>query len=98
MDLLKSRGVEYDAINYYIDPIPATRLKELIRMMGIRPIALFRTKEEKYKELGIATGNFSDDELIDILSKNPELVQRPIVVRGKKAVLARPAEKVLELF
>jgi len=98
MELLKSRGVQYDAINYYLDPILAPRLKELIRMMGIRPVDLFRSKEEKYTELGIADGNFSDDELIDILAKNPDLVQRPIVVRGSKAVLARPAEKVLELF
>jgi arsenate reductase len=98
MELLKSRGVEYDAINYYIDPIGAPRLKELIQMMGIRAIDLFRTKEDKFKELGIADSNFSDGELIDILAKNPELVQRPIVVRGEKAVLARPAEKVLELF
>jgi arsenate reductase (glutaredoxin) len=98
MELLRSRGVEFDAINYYIDPIPASRLKELAQMMGIRPIELFRTKEEKYKEVGIPTGNFSDDELIEILAQNPELVQRPIVVRGTKAVLARPAEKVLELF
>jgi arsenate reductase len=98
MELLKSRGVDFDAINYYIDPIAAPRLKELIQMMGIRPIELFRTKEEKFKELGIADGDFSDDELIEILAQNPELVQRPIVVRGPKAILARPAEKVLELF
>jgi len=98
MKLLEAQGIDLDVINYFIDPIPVPRLKELIAMMGIKPIELFRTKEEKFKELNIASKNYSDEELIDILANNPELIQRPIVVRGKKAVLARPAEKVLELF
>jgi arsenate reductase len=98
MKLLESKGVDLNVVNYFIDPIPYAQLKYLIRMMAIKPIELFRTKEEKFKELGIAEKNYSDDELIDILARNPELIQRPIVVRGEKAVLARPAEKVLELF
>ena len=98
MMLLKEQGVEFDAINYYIDPIPEQTLRDLLKKLGLKPIDLFRKKEEKYKELGIGEKPYSDDELIHLLVENPDLLQRPIVVRGDKAVLARPAEKVLELF
>ncbi|HEY3875864.1 MAG TPA: arsenate reductase (glutaredoxin) [Candidatus Kapabacteria bacterium] len=98
MELLRSRGVSFDAINYFIDPIPADILRELIEKLGIRPIELFRKKEDKFKDLKIGTSNYSDEELIEILAKYPELIERPIVVRGTKAVLGRPPENVLTLF
>ena len=98
MELLHDRGVDFSAVNYFIEPIPADILRELIAKLGIAPIELFRKKEEKFKELKIGTKNYSDDELIDILAKYPELIERPIVVRGDKAVLGRPPENVLKLF
>lgn len=98
MELLHTRGVEFSAINYFIDPIPADILRDLIAKLGISPIDLFRKKEAKFKELEIGTKNYSNEELIDILAKYPELIERPIVVRGNKAVLGRPPENVLKLF
>jgi arsenate reductase len=98
MQLLKEKGVEFDAIDYFVDPVDEATLRELIEKLGLRPVELFRAKESLYNDLGIAEKQRTDDELIRVLVENPKLLQRPIVVRGDKAVIARPAEKVLELF
>jgi arsenate reductase len=98
MKLLESKGVDFNAINYYIDPIPEATLRELIKKLNIAPIDLFRQKEPRFKELGLDKKNLSDQELIKILAENPDLIERPIVVRGNKAVLGRPPENVLALF
>src|SRR5947208_1481406 len=80
MKLLESKGVDLNVINYFVDPIPAATVRDLIGKLGIKPIDLFRKKEERFKELEIASKNYSDDELIEILAANPELIERPIVV------------------
>jgi arsenate reductase (glutaredoxin) len=98
MKLLESKGIDLNVINYFIDPIPSATLHELIGKLGIKPIDLFRKKEERFQELEIASKNYSDEELIEILAANPELIERPIVVRGNKAVLGRPPVNVLQLF
>lgn len=98
MMLLKEKGVDFDAINYYIEPIPESILRDLLRKLGMKPMDVMRRKEAKFQELGIAEESHSDEELIHFLTEFPDLLQRPIVVRGDRAVLARPAEKVLELF
>ena len=97
MKLLESKGVEFDKIDYFIDPIPENTLRELLKKLGIPAIGLFRKKEPRYRELGI-TEDMTEDELIHILAENPELIERPIVVRGEKAVLGRPPENILSLF
>ena len=66
--------------------------------MGISPRELLRTKEPVYRELSLGTRALTDDELIDLMVKHPDLLQRPIVERGSRAVLARPAERVKEVI
>ena len=66
--------------------------------MKIKPVELIRTKEQIYKDLDIKNKNYSDEELIDLMVKYPDLVQRPIIEIGDKAILARPAERIKELF
>ena len=66
--------------------------------MGITAAALFRTKEEIYKELKLAGRDVSDDEAIELMVKHPDLIQRPIVEKGNRAILARPAEKLKEIL
>ena len=73
-------------------------MRELLAKMGERPRALLRTKEAAYRALGLADANLSDDVLLDAMVKHPELVQRPIVERGARAVLARPVERVRVLL
>ena len=95
---LKQSGVDFDAVNYYIDPIPKTKLKELIKKMGISATGLLRTKEAVYKELKLSEKKLTDDQIIDLMVKHPDLIQRPIVEKGAKAILARPAEKLKEIL
>ena len=66
--------------------------------MGITPRELLRTKEPRYKELGLEARDVSDDELIRLMAEYPDLMQRPIVERGERAVLGRPVEKILDIL
>ncbi len=98
MMILKESGVDFDAIDYIIDPIPLPKLRELVRKLGVAPRALLRTKEKSYAELGLAGRELNDDEILHILADHPELLQRPILEKGARAVLARPPEKARELL
>ena len=66
--------------------------------MRLAPRDILRTSEAVYRELGLGKGEFSDDELIRLMLKHPDLIQRPIVERGSKAVLGRPVENVRVLL
>jgi arsenate reductase len=96
--LLREAGIEYEAIDYTVNPIPRDELARLIRMMGISARELLRTREPAYRKLGLGRVDLTDDELLDAMAEHPELVQRPIVVRGNRAVLARPPERVKEIL
>jgi len=95
---LKESGVDFDAVDYYTDPIPKTKLKELLRKMGMNASDLLRTKEPIYKTLKLADRDLKDDELVDLMVKHPDLIQRPIVEKGSRAILARPAERLKEIL
>ncbi|HUK34536.1 MAG TPA: arsenate reductase family protein [Vicinamibacterales bacterium] len=95
---LKDSGVDFDAVDYYTDPIPKTKLKDLLRKMGITPRELLRTKEPIYKTLKLADRDLKDDEIIDLMVRNPDLIQRPIVEKGNRAILARPAERLKDIL
>ncbi len=96
--LLRESGVPFEKVNYYIAPLSKKKLTELIRKMKISPRDLLRTSEAKYKELGLGKGEFTDDELIALMIEHPDLIQRPIVERGGRAVLGRPVENVKQLI
>lgn len=96
--LLRESGVDFEKVNYYIEPLTKKKLKELIGKMGIRARDLLRTSEQIYRDLGLGKQQPSDDELIDVMIKHPDLIQRPIVERGKRAVLGRPVENVKALL
>lgn len=95
---LKEAGVDFNSVDYYLEPISKSKLKELVKKMGIRTQDLFRTKEEIYKKLQLAGKDISDEEAIDLMSKHPDLIQRPIVEKGARAILARPAERLKEIL
>jgi len=85
-------------VNYYLQPLTKKKLTELIRKMKIAPRELLRTSELIYRELGLGSGKFGDAELISLMVEHPDLIQRPIVERGERAVLGRPLERVKELL
>ena len=96
--LLRESGVAFEKVNYYVEPLSKKKLTELVRKMGIKPRELLRKSEPVYKELGLAGREVSDSELIALMVEHPDLLQRPIVERGDRAVLGRPTENVKELL
>ena len=95
---LKESGVDFTAVDYYVDPIPKTTLVKLLRKMGMTPRDLLRTREPIYKTLRLAERQLSDTEIVDLMVKHPDLIQRPIVEKGSRAILARPAERLKEIL
>lgn len=96
--LLRESGVDFEKVNYYIEPLNEKKLRDLIKKMGIKPRELLRSSESIYRELEIGKKNFSDDEIISLMVEHPDLIQRPIVERGARAVLGRPVENVKALL
>jgi len=98
VQLVRDSGADFTAVNYYEQPFTKTSLKGLLKKAGLSPRDILRTKEDIYKELGLAKKQLSDEELIDLMVQHPDLIQRPIVVKGDTAILARPAEAVKSLL
>lgn len=92
------QGIDFQKVNYYIEPFNKTLLKSLLSKMKMKPSELLRTKDDAYKKLKSKIDKLSEKEIIDIMIKNPDLIQRPIVEKGNKAILARPPERISELF
>ena len=95
---LKEAGVDVESVNYYTDPIPPAKLRELLQKMQLRPRDLLRTNEEVYKTRELGTRELTDDELIVEMTTYPDLIQRPIVEKGPRAILARPANRLSEIL
>src|SRR3954468_19956371 len=97
-ELLREQGIDYDAVDYHVHPLSADELRDLVRKAGVPAQELSRAREPVYAELGLADRDVSDDEAIALMAEHPQLLQRPVVVRGDRAVLARPIERALELL
>ena len=95
---LRDASVDFDAVDYYLDPIPKPKLQELLKKMGIGAKDLLRTKEPVYKTLRLGERTLTDEELVDLMVAHPDLIQRPIVEKGSRAILARPAERLREIL
>ena len=95
---LVSQGIDFSKVNYYIEPLSEKKLRELVKKMGISPRELLRTGESVYRELGLGKKDFSDGKIISLMAEHPDLIQRPIVERGDRAVLGRPVENVKALL
>lgn len=98
VQFLKESGQPFTTVNYYEKPFSKAQLKGLLKKAGLSPKDILRTKEDRYKELGLAKKNLSDDEWLDVMVANPDLIQRPIVQKGEKVILARPADSVKDLL
>jgi arsenate reductase len=73
-------------------------LRELLRLLGLSPREILRRKDPLYAELGLESGRHTDAQLLALMAEHPGLIQRPIVVRGRKAVVARPVEAIETLL
>lgn len=90
--------MDFAKVNYYNEPLTKQKLTDLVRKMKISPRELLRTSEAIYKELGLAKRELKDAEIISLMVAHPDLIQRPIVERGDRAVLGRPTENVKKLL
>jgi arsenate reductase len=95
--LFRENNIDYDRVNYFIEPIGEEKLRDLLKKADLKPFDVLRKGEAVFKELNLSKDT-PDDEVIRAIVENPSLLQRPIVEVGSRAVLARPAEKALELI
>jgi len=98
VDILKERGVDYGVVQYLKEHPDRATYERMLDLLPNPPADLVR-KDKRFEELGLQAGDYTTREaVIGLLLEHPELMQRPVIFRGDRAVLARPSEKVLELF
>ena len=96
--LLEERGIDFDRVDFHVEQLTEDEIRELVGKTGRPARELFRAREPVYRELGLGDREVDDDEAIALMAEHRELMQRPVVVRGDRAVLARPVERVLDLL
>ncbi|GAC1485632.1 MAG: arsenate reductase (glutaredoxin) [Solirubrobacteraceae bacterium] len=97
--LLAQRGIEFESIEFHVAGLSEGELRAVLAKGSVGPHEWLRRREPLVEELGLdEPGRYTDDELIAVIAAHPRLLQRPVVVRGERAVLARPLERVLELL
>jgi arsenate reductase len=95
--LLEERGVDADYVRYLEQTPTREQLERVMKLLGIDdPREMMRVNEPQYRELGLRRAE--RDELLDALVAHPILIQRPIIIRGDRAVIGRPPDRALELF
>ena len=98
LKLLQEQGINPVTIEYLKNPPTVEKLKEILSLLGVSPRDLIRKKEDEYKELDLANSRLSDEDLIGFMVKNPNLIERPIVLANGKAALGRLPEQVLYIL
>lgn len=97
LEILENSGKPFE-VKKYLDDVPSeAELKNVISLLGIKPIDLVRKNEAIWKEQ-YKGNDLSDDEIVSAMVKNPKLIERPIVVNGKQAVIGRPPENIFEII
>jgi len=95
LQMLDAHGVPYRDVRYYNKPLTQKKLTELVKKLGITPKALLRTEDPVYKKNNVKPETLSDAEIIELMITHPDLMQRPILERGDRAIIGRPSERVL---
>lgn len=98
LEILNERGIDADVIEYLTTPLDRAALGRCIELLALPPAELVR-HDKRFRELGLdEEGYQSSEAVIALLLEHPELMQRPIVIRGGRAVIARPSDRVTELL
>lgn len=97
LQILEESGAAFETVLYLDNPPSVNALNEIIQKLGIKPLALVRTGEAEWKE-NFKGKNLTDDEIVKAMVSFPKLIERPIVIKGNKAVVGRPPEKIKELL
>ena len=96
--LLQQQALQVEVIEYLKTPLTASELTALLAMLGIPARQLLRSKEDEYKQLGLDDMSLSEQQLIDAMAQQPKLIERPVIIKGNKAVIGRPASNILSLL
>lgn len=95
--MFRENNIEFEQVNYFVAPLTEEKLRELLKKANLSAFDAVRKNEAVYKESNISEIK-DENKLIKIIVENPQLLQRPIVEVGSRAVLARPVEKVFEIL
>jgi len=98
LEILNKKKLDIDIIEYLKSPLECSEISSLLKKLGYTARDLLRRGEDIYKNKKLSDKSLSDEFLIDMMSKNPILIERPIVVSNDRAVVGRPPEKVLEII
>ena len=98
LEILADEGVDHDVVEYLRAPPDRAALQRIVDTVDVPPAELVR-QDRRFDELGLSASDYTtSDAVIELLLEHPELMQRPVIFRGERAVIARPSEKVLELL
>jgi len=96
--ILKESNADMETVDYFTDPIPKAKLRELIQKIGLPIEELIRKKDQLFQDLRLGEKKLTEGQWLDLLAIYPDLLQRPIVEKGDKAIVARPARKIREFL
>ena len=98
LQLIRDRGLEPTIVEYLKTPPSRAELRGALRALGITPRELIRRKEALYAELSLDDDSLTDADLVGAMLENPNLIERPVVLRGERAIVGRPPENVIALL
>ena len=97
--LLEKRGVDLEIVEYLLNPPTKKELDDVCRKLGVEPQEIMRTKEKRFAELGLSRKDQRKrSDWLTLMADNPILIERPIVICGRKAAVGRPPENILEIL
>ena len=97
LQLLRDHGIDPTIVEYLDQPPTRTELRQIVRALGIPARELIRQTEKLFADVGDAEIRYSDSAAVNLLAEHPRLIQRPIVLRGDRAMIGRPPENILKL-
>ncbi|MBE0513983.1 arsenate reductase (glutaredoxin) [Sulfurimonas sp.] len=97
MEILKEKKCDAEVVKYLEESPDKAKIKSILKMLDIAPRELMRTKEDIYKELNLKDET-DDEALIEAMAKHPKLIERPIIIKGKRAIIGRPSERIAEFL
>ncbi len=98
LELLNQNDADVEIVEYLKNPPSVEELSNVITALGVSPQEVMRKKEAEYKEAGLDKSDLSEAKQIELMTQYPKVIERPIVIKGKKAVIGRPPENVLTFF
>jgi arsenate reductase len=98
LEFLNNKGINPEVILYLENFLSEETIKNLLKMLKISAREIMRKKEPEYKEQDLSNPNLTEEQLIKAIAKTPKLLERPIVINGNKAVIARPLENILQIL